>query len=594
MRRALAACLLLWTAAGRAYGSPIREDALAVRTVPRYSLVVAAEADSLVADGADSLRAEARPSASAGWTREALTQLASRIRDRLLARGEIEATVRLSITESAGNGDGVARITIVRPAGATRAIAVVSGGSDVVPDAAGVFERASGGHCDPRSIAAGLTALRAEAQARGRYGAEASIDSIVSRADPARVHVGLHPGPEVAVDTLDLPGATTKFSVAASISGLTKGRTLTPAALDEARARLLESDLFVSVGPLSVQPSSPGRARVVAPVVENRSSRFEGAVGLQSDGSPTGLIDLALGNIGGSGRDAGARWAGYGGGRSDYAANYREPTLFGSGVDAAVALEAQMMDSLYTQTRWSLAADARLASRARAGATVRHSGSVYTGAAQGSSGTLSVEGRFQLDRLEPRWNPVRGFDFRLGVEAGRRSESAPGIERWSRRLFRGSLFCEAARPTGASRALYASLRAERVSLGEGPFPVEELRYVGGSEGLRGHADRAYAGDRIVAMSLEHRWISRTPGARSYLFLDAARHSLDGPVQAGSAGSTASSSSLARTQLSPGWEFGYGAGLRSPLAAGTVGIELGFAPGASVREGMLHLHFATNW
>jgi hypothetical protein len=47
-------------------------------------------------------------------------------------------------------------------------------------------------------------------------------------------------------------------------------------------------------------------------------------------------------------------------------------------------------------------------------------------------------------------------------------------------------------------------------------------------------------------------------------------------------------------LSPGWEFGYGAGLRSPFAAGTVGIELGFAPGASVREGMLHLHFATNW
>jgi hypothetical protein len=268
--------------------------------------------------------------------------------------------------------------------------------------------------------------------------------------------------------------------------------------------------------------------------------------------------------------------------------------LFGSSVDAAVALDAQMVESLYTQTRWSLAADARLASRARAGATVRHSGSVYTGVARGSSGTLSIEGRVQLERLEPRWNPVRGFDLRAGVEAGRRSERVPGLDRWSRRLFRGTLFCAAARPVGGSRALYASLRAERVSLGEGSLPVEELRYVGGSEGLRGHADRAYAGDRVVAMSLEHRWISGTLGARSYLFLDAARHALGAPVQAGSAGSVTASSSLARTQLSPGWEFGYGAGLRSPMAAGTVGIELGFAPGASFREGMLHLHFATNW
>ena len=587
MRCALAACLLLWSATRPGYGSPLREDAPAPPAVARYSLEFAA--------GADSLATETGVVDPARWTREGLTDLAARIRDRLLLRGEIEATVRLTIAESAGVGDGAARIGIVRPGKATRAIAVVAGGSDTVADAARIFERASGGRCDPRSLDAGLAALRAEAQAHGRYGAEASIDSVVARADPTRIHVGLHPGPEVAVDTLDLPGAATKSSVAASISGLTKGRVLTPAALDEARARLLASDLFASVGPLSVLPTADGgRARIVVPVVENRSSRFEGAVGLQSDGSPTGLIDLALGNIGGSGRDAGARWAGYGDGRSEYVAHYREPTLLGSGIGAAVALEAQVVDSLYTQTRWSLAADARPKAGARAGATVRHSGSVYTGAARGSSGTLSVEGRFQLTRLDPRWNPVRGFGLQVGVEAGRRSEVAPDVTRLSRRLFRGSLFCEAARPAGGSRALYASLRAERVSLGGGPFPVEELRYVGGSQGLRGHADRAYAGDRIVAMTLEHRWLSRTAGARSYLFLDAARHDLDGPVQAGSAVGTTAAASLARTQLSPGWEFGYGAGLRSPFAAGTVGIELGFAPGASVREGMLHLHFATNW
>jgi hypothetical protein len=47
-------------------------------------------------------------------------------------------------------------------------------------------------------------------------------------------------------------------------------------------------------------------------------------------------------------------------------------------------------------------------------------------------------------------------------------------------------------------------------------------------------------------------------------------------------------------LSTGWDFGYGAGLRSPIRAGAVGIELGLAPGAPLRESKLHLRYTTDW
>jgi outer membrane protein assembly factor BamA len=552
----------------------------------RYRLTAGPGADSLVT-----------PTDST-WTREQLEAVAARARDLLFTRGRIGAVVKLTLAPGRDQDSvKVARISIERGETPSSVLAVVRGAEGLIPDGAEVFQRASQGRGEPRDLMAGLEALRVEAQARGRYGAEAVLDSAVL-IDPttARVYVRLDPGPPVTVDSLDLGSASVRGSVVGSISGLTKGRVLTPAVLEDARERLMQSELFASVGDLAVVPGAePGRARIVAPLVENRLSRFEGAVGVQSGGGVTGLFDLALGNIGGSGRSAGARWAGYGDGRSDYAARYREPALFGTGLDGALALEAQVQDSLYTETQWSLELSGRPWDRVRAGATVRRSGSAYTGAGRGTSTTWSLEGRFSWRGLTPAQNPVRGFSASVAGEAGRRSELYPGYARATRRILRGSLGWEAAYPTGPTRALYASMRAEQVSLGEGALPAEELRFLGGSEGLRGHRDRAFAGDRVLAMSLEHRWLTGPRGGRVFLFVDGARHELGSPVEAGTAsGLPDSGASLARTELSPGWEFGYGAGLRNPIRAGTVGIELGLRPGAPLREGTVHLRYTTDW
>jgi hypothetical protein len=552
----------------------------------RYRLEIAPGADSLAADS------------STIWTRAELWALAARARDRLLSRGSVGANVRLTLLSGqAGDSVDVARLSVDPGPAPTRIVAVVRGGEGIVADGADVFHRACGGSATPRAVLAGLEALRSEAQARGRYGAEATLDSVVlADSATARVYVYLRPGPPVTVDTLDLGGASVRSSVAGSISGLTKGRVLTPEVLDDARARLEKSELFASVGNLEVAAGpEPGRARVLAPVVENRLSRFDGAIGVQNGGGITGLFDLALGNIGGSGRSAGARWAGYGAGRSEYAARYREPSLLGTALDGAVSLEAQVADSLFTQTRWSLGLSGHPSAKSRAGVILRRSGSAYTGAGRGTSATWSLEGSLSWRALSPQENPVRGFSAALTGEAGRRTESYPGYARTSRGMLRGAIAWEAAHPTGKTRALYAAMRGERVSLDGSGLPAEELRFLGGNEGLRGHRDRAFAGDRVLAATLEHRWITGPRGGRAFLFADAAGHDLGVPVEAGSArGLPGMGASLARTELSPGWEFGYGAGLRSPIRAGTVGIQLGLKPGAPLRESKLHLRYTTDW
>jgi len=598
----LAAALLT---ASRALSASSAGDGSLREAAPKYSLSAEGIPDSLFRDEAAGLFARL-------WERGEIEALAARVRDRMLRQGRYDAALRLTIVDGSGTAPGAAALTlrpllqaggdVERPepriVGPPRVVAVIAGGAPAagLPDPARSFDRGCRGDAGPAGIASGIAAIRDDAVAAGRYAAAVSVDSVARVGDEVRVHLSFDPGSPVVVEELEIPGATvTRPGAAAAISGLKPGRRITPALLVDARERLIGSDLFATVGEARVVPGrEPGRARVLIPVEESNVSHFEGALGVTRDGGLTGLIDLGLGNIAGSGRTAGARWAGLGEGRATYALRYREPALLGKPIDGSFSLDADVADSLFTQTRWALALGGRPAPRARGSMAFARSGTVYSGLGRGSSETWSVIGRIEWLGLTPQANPASGIAAALELESGNRTERYPGIPEARRGLLRGKASLASAASLGGPRVLYGSVRAERVTLGAGDFPADELRYVGGSEGLRGHRDRAFAGNEIVVFNLEQRWITDPRGGRAYFFLDAARHQLDAPVTAGVAGGLGAAASLARTELSPGWELGYGAGLRTRMASGFAGLELGLAPGAALREATIHVRYASSW
>ncbi|HLQ67811.1 MAG TPA: BamA/TamA family outer membrane protein [Candidatus Limnocylindrales bacterium] len=566
----------------------------------------------------DSLRAEAGAGpadSSRLWSGPELESAALKVRDLLARRGDAAAIVRLVLSRGIGGAPGTAALSVARPGAPAAPLATVAtlapsanpvlNAATPLPGAladslAAAYRAASHGAVSIDGIAAGLSAARDVLIDAGYYAAEVGLDSLAVSGGCARAHLRVLAGPPAVVEAVELPGGTaTRPSTAASIAGLRSGMRVTPAVLAEARERLAGSGLFTSVGDPRLAPgTSPGGARVVIPVEEERSSRFEGALGVAREGGVTGLVDLALGNIAGSGRSAGLRWFGPGGGRSEYAARYREPSLFGRRVDATVSLDAQVADSLFTQTRWSLAVGRYPGAGTRASLALVRSGSVFSGLARGSTTTWSLAGQAAMDRLRPVLNPRRGFRAAVTAEGGSRGERFPGLPPASHGLFRGDVAIEGAVPAGPDRAIVASARGRGAFLGGDAFPAEELFFVGGSEGLRGHPDRAFAGSRVAVASIEHRWITDERGGRLYLFGDAARHELPKPLAAGSvalpAASGGSAASLARTVLSRGWEFGYGAGLRTRMASGLVGLELGFAPGEPLRRATIHVRYASTW
>jgi outer membrane protein assembly factor BamA len=558
----------------------------------RYVLQAPTLPDSVLATAAGEPAASARARL---WPRLDAEALASRLRDVLASEGAFGASVRLVLRPGRGTSPGFATIGTEGPLSATRLEA--SAPEEAMANA---FDRAAlrAGPGSPplRAVAAGVAAVRDLLMERGYYAGDVSVDSVIPGETATRVHLGVRPGSPVVLESVALEGArVTRASAAAAIAGLRPGDRLRPARLDAARDRLMGSDLFVFVGPPRVVPgSAPDRARVIVPVEEARASRFEGVIGAARESGVTGAVDLALENIAGTGRAAGLRWAGLGAAGTEYAARYREPALFGRPIDASGLLEAHVVDSLFTKTRWGLGVGLNAGLRGRATLGFARSSTTYGGAARGTNGTWTTSLGLSWRGLTPAGNPRSGFAASLEGEGGSRREETPGLPTLSRRLARGALRLEGALPRGAAAAFYASARAEGTSLGGETFPVEELRYAGGSEGLRGHRDRAFAGSRIVALTLEHRWITDPFGGRAYLFADAAHHSLDRPLAAGTGAPGSTAAALARTELSGGWDFGYGAGLRARVASGIVGVELGLSPGASLGAATLHLRYGSRW
>jgi outer membrane protein assembly factor BamA len=584
----------------------------------RFVLETASLPDSILSAAAEE---PARAARDRLWARLELEALAARVRDRLALSGALEAAIRLTLDPGEGSSPGRAWLRVERevaPVGgdlgasapppaprraAMRATIRVEGDSADARPYQEAFDRAarevSGASFEPlAAVAAGVAAVRDRLLEAGRYAGGVSVDSVVPAATAWTVHLRLRPGAPVSLESLDLEGArTTRPNAAAAIAGLRRGDLLRPEKLEAARERLQSSELFTTVGAPRVGPgSAPDRARIVIPVEEARTSRFEGVLGAVQGGGVTGAVDLALENIAGTGRAAGLRWTGLGPAGMEYAVRYREPALFGKPFDAAGSLDARMVDSLFTRTRWMIGLGARAGTRGRVAVSFARGGTTYGGVARGTTSDWAASLGASWRALTPASNPRRGVAFTASGEAGRRRESLPGLPTETRALGRGTFQAEGAVPRGEASALYASARVEGTSLGGETFPAEELRYVGGNEGLRGHRERAFGGSRVAAFTLEHRWLTDRAGSggRAYLFADAAWHELGRPLGAGVAAPGSASQALARTELSDGWDFGYGAGLRARVAAGMVGVELGLRPGASLGAATLHLRYGSRW
>jgi outer membrane protein insertion porin family len=286
----------------------------------------------------------------------------------------------------------------------------------------------------------------------------------------------------------------------------------------------------------------------------------------------TGTIDMALGNIYGSGRDLRVGWQRDARLGSRLALGYRERYLFGTPLDFGVDLSQTVRDSSSTWQTLGLVGLLPL------------------------NRTLALELGGAFDRsvyhLEPKGNTFRAR-ARVGLrfaslrreEDGARFGVVEVHAEWARR--RNDLTTASGEDharvhqtiwggrfeTGvplATRHVLAARGEWHVLDGPTPVPDSELYEFGGARTLRGYREAQFRGDRVAFGGIEYRY-GNPLGARLYGFVDA-----------GGLGLRQATGLPERS-----FHLGYGVGLRAAMANGLFDLAFGIGEERSLADAKVH-------
>ncbi len=401
---------------------------------------------------------------------------------------------------------------------------------------------------------------------RGHPFAVARIESLAVSGGRVRAGVRLDAGPYCRVEEVSFPGRTvTRESFLHRLVGFHAGMPFHESDWKAARRRLEQVGLFSSAGEPRVELRPVGGVRVVLPVEEAKHNRVEGAVGYSGrTRAVTGLLDLQLGNVLGTGRRFTVRWERARKEQSRLRLEARDPLLGPLPVGLRLSVEQEVRDSTYTTAVLELLGETALGSdfTALAGAEWRRSVLGHEPAERDRRVSSVFGGRWDTER-PGAWS---GGRLETTYRSGRtRVRPAGGGPEASLRLDRAELLTE--RFVGRDGLVVRmGLRAAAVSRADSLPPSEALRF-GGTKNLRGFADESLAARRYAAGQLEvgPAW----PEARAYLFLDAAAWRPPGRAERD------------RDVL------GFGIGLAQEAEGRRVVIDVAIPRGGSIADGRVH-------
>jgi len=460
------------------------------------------------------------------------------------ARVAVDTTMRRDVVD----------ITVLISEGSrTRTGRVTISGSEVIPETE-LAERlgvTGGTPFDPVSLERSMKDLLVELNNSGYPYAQVWMTGFEYDVETNTVDLtfAVYGGEESIVETVIFDGLTkTDTSLALRTSRLVTGARFDEEKLSRASRYLLASGLFAEVKPPEVRRLSPGRVDVRIPVEEARmGNSIQGIFGFakkEEEGYITnGSVDLALKNIGGSGRDVDFRWLNDGLSFQTLHFRYSEDFLFGlpPGLDAE--LRQDVYDTLYDYTLvgFDMTLGTGPGSELLAGYT-------WDNNIPQNNPLLdrSVRHRFRVG-VRALWPGRAGLALR--VEGALRKEYVDGaVSRDSQFLyhFEG----DTGIPSFAGQSIFMRLVSEGVFSAGAVMPAETYP-LGGAKSLRGYRENQFRGERIAWVNLEYRFGG---ASRIFLFYDAGTY----------------------YRRNTGWLFldGLGFGLMSSSKLGTVALSFG--------------------
>lgn len=394
-------------------------------------------------------------------------------------------------------------------------------------------------------------------------------------------------GPRVVIGDVVVEGnETTKDYVLLREARLDKGELFNQVKIEAAQKRLEHLGYFSKVSPFSIVFARGDTVNIVITVEEGRTSTINGAIGYnpargQQEGYMTGLVDLSLANLFGTGRRLEAQWHRRDPFSSNLAFGYEEPWLFGTPFRVGLALEQIDQDSsyIYTGAGFTIGVELgyNLSSRVRLGwERVVPDSTAGAFLARSTKYTAGVQASY--DTRDNPWNPRQGLYYRTSVEYGRkrnRSTHSASAERFKVRTSKFTLDLEHFIPTFSRHVIAAALHGREFRSGEKPVPISEHFRLGGTRSLRGYRQDQFSGTRVAWSNLEYRYLL-TSRSRAFLFFDFGMYYRE-----------QRNVNTGHLETIDKRKYGYGMGFRVESRLGVIGLDFGLGEGDSFSQAKIH-------
>jgi outer membrane protein insertion porin family len=393
--------------------------------------------------------------------------------------------------------------------------------------------------------------------------------------DDGRVEIGLavDTGLETRFGDIVVSGnAVTKDHVVRREVRIKRDEPYSETKLSRVRPRLERLGIFESVAePLVAVDPLTGEATIGVEVSEGPANRIAGVLGYRpgvadEDGEITGLVEIELGNIAGTGRQASVEWENLRTDQTQIAFSYREPWLLGAPVDVGIEGAQTIRDTFYTTTEGDLFVTARMGDRTLVTWSVGAERYVPEGESESTTTSSRTALVADFDGTDAPANPTRGILLRAKLEYASKEKKDTGDQSNSATLALGGETFLRIRPR---HVIAVGGRLSGITSGEDEVPFHELLVLGGATSLRGYREEQFRGTRTALGTLEYR-VLLDRKSRVFVFVDVGYFFRDGR------------NSAKDTKL------GYGIGLRGQTRLGIIGVDYGLGEGDGLLDGKLHV------
>ena len=404
----------------------------------------------------------------------------------------------------------------------------------------------------------------------------------------ATLNLILTKGLKSKIDKIEVAGnSSTKDYVIIRELRIDAGEEYSQERVNNFPRRLNKLRFFEPVPPPQFYIDNENNGVLLVTVKEKNTNNFDGIIGYvppaddDETGYVTGLVNVTLRNIFGTGRAAAVRWQKLTRESQELELKYLEPWLLGLPFNINAELFQRIQDTTYVQRRIGGALEFLATEDISASAFVSTEEVIPTEReipvfTVYNSSTLTTGLSLKIDIRDDPLAPTSGLLFETGYSFSRKKINGPaeyitpGLET-NLNLQRITAGFSAFYELFFKNIVVISVNGKELS---GPFfEQSDLWRFGGTRTVRGYREEQFLASRIAWSNLEYR-LMLTPRSYAFVFFDAGYYSIEADEDRG----------VAKNE---NVIFGYGVGITVDTAIGLLAVSFALADGDSFSEGKIH-------